>query len=206
MRALAEEGRAYFILAGYWTVYRAAVLEAHSPLRNLGDILRLGPLDPAAAHELTTRPMTALGLGYDPPTLVDQLLAETGRRANLIAIACSSLIDTLDAKSRAFTPAQLDRVLFAPGFNPLRQQLQYWREIPLDRQVVRAALGEPPTPTELADRLRAAAVAFTPEDLETSLERLELGYVLVRGEDGRLHIPVPLLRRMVEEETRTPIA
>ncbi|HEX2569524.1 MAG TPA: hypothetical protein VH877_08190 [Polyangia bacterium] len=205
MRALAEEGRAYFILAGYWTVYRAAVLEAHSPLRNFGEVLRLGPLDRAAAHELATRPMAALGLGYDPPALVDQLLAETGCRANLIAIACASLIDILDAQSRVYTQAQLDRVLFAPGFNPLRQQLQYWREIPLDRQVVRAALGDPPTPTELAERLRTAAVPFAPADLEASLERLELGYVLIRGEDGRLRIPVPLLQRMVEEEAHASV-
>lgn len=50
LRAVAEEGTAYFVLSGFWGLFRAAVFDTNSPLRNFGELIRLGPLDETAAR------------------------------------------------------------------------------------------------------------------------------------------------------------
>src|SRR6185503_19611571 len=95
LRALAEEGRAYFVLAGFWELYRAVVLDEKQPLRNFGEHLRLEPLDARAALALVTEPMTALSLQWDAPSTPDLLVEQAGRRANLLVLACKALVESL---------------------------------------------------------------------------------------------------------------
>ena len=102
LRAVAEEGSAYFVLAGFWGLFRAAVFDNNSPLRNFGELMRLGPLDAAAARNLVTRPMQSLGVTVDP-AVVDGILEQTGRRANLLVLACQGLVERLTAEQRAVT-------------------------------------------------------------------------------------------------------
>jgi hypothetical protein len=140
-------------------------------------------------------------LGFKHPLILDA----TGCRANLVSIACSQLIRTLDARSRQFTRPQVEQVLRGEDSSPLRDELQYWRSAPLDRALVHAALlhkddHDAPLRDELVARLKAAGLQPDGRDLDASLERLELGYVLIRGEGGRLRIPVPLLAWLVQEE------
>lgn len=44
-RNLSEEGHCYFILAGFWRLYQAAVLDYHSPLKNFGEMIILTELE-----------------------------------------------------------------------------------------------------------------------------------------------------------------
>lgn len=200
MRALAEEGRAYFILAGFWDLYRAVVFDEKQPLRNFGEQLRIGPLDERAALALVTEPMAALGLSWDSPETTAHLLAQAGLRANLLVLACKGMIESLPRDTRTLTREHLERVLREDP--DLRDQGRRWRgEMPLYRAVVRQALllGRP-TREEIREALKARGAVLRGEDFDRALDHRELSYVLVPDGDGRLHCPVPLMQRFIESE------
>jgi WD40 repeat protein len=200
MRALAEEGRAYFILAGFWDLYRAVVLDEKQPLRNFGEHLRLEPLDPRAALALVTEPMTALGLQWDAPSTPEFLVEQAGRRANLLVLACKALVESLPPDTHVLTREHLERVLRED--KDLRDQGRRWRgDHPLHRAVVRQALllGRP-TREEVRQALASRGADIRSVDFDEAMDHRELSYVLVPDGEGRLHCPVPLMQRYIESE------
>jgi WD40 repeat protein len=200
LRALAEEGRAYFVLAGFWELYRAVVLDEKQPLRNFGEHLRLEPLDAKAAMALVTEPMTALGLQWDAATTVEYLLEQAGRRANLLVLACKALVDSLPSEVHTLTREHVERVLRED--KDLRDQGRRWRgDHPLHRAVVRQALvlGKP-TRDEVRQALKARGADIRSTDFDEAMDHRELSYVLVPDSEGRLYCPVPLMQRYIESE------
>jgi hypothetical protein len=202
LRALAEEGLAYFVFTGFDELYRTALLDQKSPLRNFGEIIRLGPLDRMSAKALATEPMIALRLGYDNDDTVDLILEQTGCRANLISFTCAGLIEKLgkelDPTKRVLTRAYVESVLAED--RRLWGELQYWRTSPpFDRLVLRLFLDDgAATRAQLASKLRDLAIDVKP--LAESLDRLELGYLLVSEANGNLHCPVPLLDQSLRRQ------
>ncbi|WP_289241142.1 hypothetical protein [Delftia sp.] len=77
LRALSEEGRCWFMLAGFWDLYAAALLDYQSPLRN-GDILAIGGLEPSAYQALATEPLRRLRVGYANDALAERLIEASG--------------------------------------------------------------------------------------------------------------------------------
>jgi WD40 repeat protein len=200
MRALAEEGRAYFILAGFWDLYRAVVLDEKQPLRNFGEHLRLEPLDPRSAVALVTEPMTALSLQWDAPSTPELLVEQTGRRANLLVLACKALVESLPPDTHVLTREHLERVLRED--KDLRDQGRRWRgDHPLHRAVVRQALllGRP-IREEVRQALKARDADIRSADFDEAMDHRELSYVLVPDGEGRLYCPVPLMQRYIESE------
>ena len=61
MRRLSAGGNCHFIIAGFWQLYEVVHLTYHAPLRNFGETLTLGGLEPEAAHALLREPMEVLG-------------------------------------------------------------------------------------------------------------------------------------------------
>lgn len=200
MRALAEEGRAHFILAGFWDLYRAVVLDEKQPLRNFGEQLRLEPLDARSALALITDPMAALGLHWDAPSTTEFLVEQAGRRANLIVLACKALVDSLPPDTHVLTRENLERALRED--KDLRDQSRRWRgDHPLHRAVVRQALllGKP-TREEVRQALKVRGADIRSSDFDEAMDHRELSYVLVPDGDGRLYCPVPLMQRYIESE------
>jgi len=98
-RSLSHEGRCYFILAGFWSLYHHVfTADYQSPVKNFGEIIHIGALEKNACRELATKPMAALNFSYDSDSLAERIITETGQRANLIAIACDQLIRSMDIK------------------------------------------------------------------------------------------------------------
>ncbi|ATB42783.1 hypothetical protein CYFUS_008262 [Cystobacter fuscus] len=200
MRALSEEGRAYFVLAGFWDLYQAVVLDERQPLRNFGEHLRLEPLDARSALALVTEPLAALGLPWDAPTTPEHLLQQAGCRANLLVLACKALVETLPPEAHVLTRAHLERVLHED--KDLRDQCRRWRgDHPLHRAVVRQALlRDRPTRDEVRQALKARGTNISAVDFDEAMDHRELSYVLVPDGEGRLYCPVPLMRRYIESE------
>jgi WD40 repeat protein len=200
MRALAEEGRSYFILAGFWDLYRAVVLDEKQPLRNFGEHIRLAPLDARPAVDLVTKPMTALGLQWDAPSTSEFLVEQAGRRANLLVLACKALVESLPPDTHVLTREHLERVFRED--KDLRDQGRRWRgDHPLHRAVVRQALllGRP-TRAEVRQALTARGADIRSVDFDEAMDHRELSYVLVPDGEWRLYCPVPLMQRYIESE------
>ncbi len=183
MRALSEEGRCYFILAGYWTLYETVALDSRSPLRNFGEVLEVGPLEADACRTLATKPMQGLNIRYESEVLVEHLIQVTGQRANLIATACNDLLQRIDPTTRVISGEQLAETLDS---NAIQERLAGWegttdedRGRQLDRIIVYATLAQ--TESTLPDNSNDTTPAsdspsFTLEDVLQHLKRLDLHF------------------------------
>jgi hypothetical protein len=200
-RNLSEQGLAYFVFAGFWSLYFAASQDYQSPLKNFGASHVIGALEPAACREMVTKPMAALNIRFEDDALIEQLIAATGGRANLVAITCNAILKGLDPGSRVITAADLNRGLADPD---LREALGGWGQLGddaaasrLDQAIVYAMVDSDGfSRGELMDRLDAVGLAFQPEQLQQSLLRLDLAFIL--GEqDGCFSYRVPLFRDMI---------
>ncbi|OEZ00980.1 MULTISPECIES: ATP-binding protein [Stenotrophomonas] len=196
LRALSEEGRCHFMLAGFWDLYEAVTLDFASPLRNFGDVIHVGSLEEDACRALATVPMARLGVHYASPDLPNRLVAACGHRANLVAITCQQLLSQLGRGQRVLDARQVHAALVS---EPVIDALAGWARLSpdpaacrIDRIVVYqvataqlAASGERGiTLVELLATFDAAGVRIDPEQVRHALARLQLAYVIRREADG----------------------
>ncbi len=205
LRALADEHPVRFVLAGFWELHHAAYLEHHSPIRNFAEPIPLGPLDEKAARELATVPMEPLGIRWASEEVLAELLERTGRRPNLVSLACDACIRALDPLGgREITAEMLRAVLdltddsgrdVASSFASLfALSGKEHRANALDRMLLFAAVDLPSfSSEELRARLAAAGADVPVHELRLSLDRLSLAYAVLRTA-GRYAWPVPLVR------------
>ncbi|MFG6109818.1 hypothetical protein [Stenotrophomonas nematodicola] len=217
LRAISEEGRCHFMLAGFWDLYEAVTLDFASPLRNFGEVIHVGGLEEAACQALATEPMARLGVHFSAPELPRRLVAACGRRANLVAIVCQQLLAQLGRGERVIDATHLHAALVA---EPVFDALAGWARLTpdaeanrIDRIVVyRVACAQLSGTGERSvglDELLAdfdgAGVRIDPEALRRALARLQLAYVIRREDDGpRFVFAVPLFATQFQgEEART---
>lgn len=195
MRALSEEGRCHFLLAGFWDLYAAAALDYQSPLRNFGEVISVGGLEPEACRELATVPLAVLNLRFSDDALVERLVAQSGHRANLVAILCQECLEALDRGGSVIEAADVERALASQA---VLDALAGWgrlshdeRASRLDRIVVYRVAGQGSTTlADMVELLRPQA-DIDVETLRRSFSRLQLAYVLERqGEQFRFAVPL----------------
>jgi WD40 repeat protein len=204
LRALSEEGRAHFILAGFWSLYQQAVQDYQSPLKNFGSVLTIGALEREACRALAFEPMEHLGVGWESVDLVEKLIDRTGQRANLISIACHQALHALGPGQRTITAANLNAVLEGSA---IRNELIDWgnlgeteRDSRIDRIVVYASIArESFSLADLLSSIEQAGFAADPEVVKSSLARLELAFVLARHGNEYTY-QVPLQRDLIRAD------
>jgi hypothetical protein len=211
LRAISEGGLCHFMLAGFWDLYEATALDFASPIRNFGEVIRLGALEPEACLALATEPLRSLGIGYANELLPARIVEACGGRANLVAICCQQLIEGLESGERRISAAAVERVLAGEA---VADALAGWsrlspdpRDCALDRSIVyriaRAhAHGE--HGLALAAWLRELAevgVDVPAESVRHAFARLGLAYVLLREDDAEhWRFAVPLLAKQFRGE------
>ncbi len=202
LRALSEEGRCWFMLAGFWDLYATAVLDYQSPLRNFGEVLAIGGLERDACRELATEPLRKLRLGFDNERLVDRLIDASGQRANLVAILCQECLEALAPGERVIEARHLTQALASQA---VQDALAGWGRLShdeaacrLDRIVVyhTAKAGQTSLVT-LAQLLQSHGITGDAQALRQSLARLQLAYVL-RKQDALYRFAIPLLQDQFE--------
>ncbi len=206
LRRLSEEGRAFFIIAGFWSLYRSIGFDFHSPLRNFGELIVLEDLEPDASRRLITKPMAALGLSYASDDDIDTIRTKTGGRANLMAIACDTILKGLRPEVRIIGA---DSVASALASDAILSALQGWQSLSgeskprancIDQIVVFAtASTESFDVPELQRILQGVNISISAADLQESLARLEIGFILKRHADRRYRYRVPLLVDLIRE-------
>ena len=210
LRALSEEGRCWFMLAGFWDLYAAALLDYQSPLRNFGDILAIGGLEPSACQALATEPLRRLRVGYANDALAERLIEASGRRANLVAILCQECLQALGPDERVIEERHLRQALES---QPVQDALVGWGRLSTDEQACRldriavyhTAQQGHTSLTALDALVQAHGATGQAQALRRSLARLQLAYVLRRDETHGLHdaryvFTIPLLQRQFEPQ------
>ncbi len=207
LRSLSEEGVCHFILAGFWDLYEAIALDFASPIRNFGEVIRLGGLEVEACRELATEPLRRLGVRFATDELVDRLVTACGQRANLVAMACQHALEGLERGERVISAEAIERALRCDA---IADALAGWsrltpepRDCALDRAIVyRVAqcgrqAGAGLALADWMDELDAAAARVPAESVRRAFARLQLAFVLQRDESSeqwRFAVPLQALQ------------
>jgi WD40 repeat protein len=195
--ALAEEGTTYFVLAGFWDLFQAAAFDTGSPIPNLGELVRLGPLAPEATTKLVRQSMKAHGLTVEKDAIA-RIIEATGCRANLATLVCQGLLKQISREIKTVQLADVEHVLDTD--QTLHKELMYWKSEPTERAVGHVALSlTHPTRKAIEARLKAAGISLDDSELDRAFARLELGYVLLHQHEhgvDRWICPVPLIARI----------
>lgn len=193
LRALSEEGHCNFMLAGFWDLYQATTLDFASPIRNFGEVISLGALEPEACIALATEPLQRLGIRFEHPALVHELVSACGYRANLVAIVCQHALQQLARGERLLHATHLQQAMHSEA---LQDALAGWarlspepRACAVDRIIVyrlaQAALVSALAPVQLPELLAGLrAYAIDAEMLRASMLRLQLAYIVRREGEG----------------------
>ena len=202
-RALSEEGRCFFILAGFWELYEAALLDYHSPLQNFAKPVIVGELENDACRRLATEPMDWLGIHYADPTLVEQIVTLTGQRANLIALACDEMLKAIGPRRvlnsedvhQALSSAMMESAL--SGWTRLTSDEA---EARLDRMIVYGTVQQTRfSLEEITGILQNHGMSIDPERLNQSSARLKLAFILRETEMG-FEYCVPLFQQLLRKK------
>lgn len=204
LRALSEEGRCWFMLAGFWDLYASAVLDYQSPLRNFGEVLNIGALEEAACGELASVPLRQLRLGFASDALVAEVVRASGQRANLVAIICQECLEALEPGARVIEGRHLQRALASQA---VQDAMAGWGRLSndenacqLDRIIVYyIALNGSISFAALIELFERQAVRVEIRALEQSFSRLVLAFVLRRN-GHRYHFAIPLFALQFEPQ------
>ncbi len=204
LRQLSESGHCSFILAGFWHLYDYSVLDYQSPLKNFGEVMQLGALENDACRDLITQPMENMGIRYASNALVNDLIEQTGQRANLISIACNEILKQLGKTQRVIEAGDIHRALQSDS---ITRAMEGWKNLSgiaeddrIDRIIVYSMImQEKFSLGELVATVETHGFSLRISALERSLARLELAFILQR--DGQYYAwRVPLFTERLREQ------
>jgi hypothetical protein len=204
-RKLSQEGDAMFILAGFWTLYEYVTLDYQSPLQNFGKLMVLGGLEVEACKELMVEPMRRIGIGYEDESIVDETIKLCGYRANYIATVCDEVLKALE--TTVIRKVDVEEALESIA---VTNMLLGWGELSakeesnrIDRFIVYLSIGkESFRLSDIVDALDELGLAVEIEEVNKSLDRLVLAYIL-KERKGNYTYLIPLFQeRLLEKDLK----
>ncbi|MDM8562612.1 AAA family ATPase, partial [Candidatus Marithioploca araucensis] len=105
LRQFSEDGSCYFILAGFWELFKNT-LDHQSPIHNFAKsisekskpYIEITSLESEDCQKMITEPMKLFGI--DSTEVVEEIITVTGGRANLIAMICDQIVQTAPENSK----------------------------------------------------------------------------------------------------------
>ena len=209
-RKLNQEGKASFILAGFWELYFHATSDNQSPLNNFGELMILEGLEKEACRELMVEPMRRIGVSYANEEMIENLIVYAGQRPNVLAIICSRVLQQLEGET--IEQEDIERVLQNPKNTLAIYKLKRWENMSLDthknrldRAIVYLTLNRETFCLEEVElALKERGVEIDVNLINESLERLVLGYVLLE-ERGVYGYVIPLFKDKLQESGKVEV-
>ncbi|SFV64662.1 hypothetical protein MNB_SV-12-107 [hydrothermal vent metagenome] len=197
MRSLSEKNNASFILAGFWETYRYTFFDYQSPIKNFASIFELEELEYEACIGLATKPMKSLGLGYESQESVEWMIARLGQRANLIQIVCDYLVENIGTSKKIITKEDIAKALknekLLKFFNDWNEMSTDSKEQWIDRVVLYGTIAKGRFDDgDLQELIKRYGLEINSNELDKSLVRLRLGYIIRKEDDGGYVYRVPL--------------
>lgn len=204
LRSFSEEGHGHFILAGFWNLYQATILDYHSPLKNFGEVITLGGLETDACRDLIVKPLHSLNIQMASETLIQKLIYVTGKRANLIALICNEMLKNLDMIARTLGEKE---VIEALNSSEVQENVSGWEQFTsdpqanhLDRLIIYATIRERKFTLFSLLKILENYGDYSLEAINRSLERLTLGFVIRQDMQQCYTYCVPLFQERLLQE------
>jgi hypothetical protein len=202
LRALSNEHKAHFILAGERQLRSAIHHDSKSPLFNLANEIALGPLDFHSVQELVLSPMKQLELEFeDEQAIVNAIWQFTAGHPSVVQSLCKRLIHRLnDQGSRRITLEDVQAVIEDRRFQQEDFLETYWEQAtPLEVLITLLMAGNEKlrNQADIGEALeKRCHILPTAQQVDEALTRLVvLRAILVSTSDG-YQFKVPAFARV----------
>ncbi|MDQ7084410.1 MAG: hypothetical protein Q9M36_05555 [Sulfurovum sp.] len=188
-------------MAGFWEIYQYTYFDYQSPLKNFGTQFELEELEWEACISLATLPMRSLGLAYENDAIVEGMISSVGQRANLIQKVCEHLIENIAQTQKIITQEDISKAL---KDSKLLELFQDWNQLStepkeqwIDRVVLYSTIEQNSfDDRDLQETIKKYTLNINSNELDKSLARLRLGYIIKKENDGYSY-RVPIFREWV---------
>ncbi|MDM8557640.1 AAA family ATPase [Candidatus Parabeggiatoa sp. HSG14] len=202
LRQFSEDGSCYFVLAGFWELFKNSV-DHQSPIHNFAKsiseeskaYIKITALESKACKEMITKPMKLFGI--DSTEVVEEIITVTGGRANLIAMICDQIVQTAPENGK------ITEILSALQSLEIYKALAGWVRLTkdeehnrLDRIIVYSTVEKGEFTREDLDLKQ---FPLPPNWMNDSLLRLEIAFIIKRI-GNKYDYCVPLFRDMLLEQ------
>ena len=204
-RSLSQEGKAYFIMAGFWELYHQAIYDYQSPIKNFGEIITIDKLEEDACYKLLVQPMIALNIVYKNKEDIPRIINSLGHRANLIATVANKIIGDLEPYRFEIDSKDIEKALLSRN---VMENFNSWEDLSnddfksdIDKFIIYSTItSDSFTIRDIIDFFKKLEVdKVTIDDIKESLDRLELSYILKRTEQNYAYT-IPLFQQYLQRE------
>lgn len=210
LRKLSQEGYISFIMAGFWELYYQITRDNQAPIKNFGELIVLGGLEREACRDMMIEPMKSLGIEWEDGT-IDFVIDKCGSRVNLIAIICKELLEKIEG-----TKIRREHIDMVLEDRRIEDSMKSWEALSGDllndtfnRLVVYLTINEESFRLkDVVDKFKSIElnnifddinIRVTAKDIENSLTRLEIGYIL-ENRRGNYSYIVPIFKDKLLEQ------
>lgn len=204
-RSIANEGYARFVFCGY-NVLSERIKNRMSPMYNLFELVRLGPLKRIDARELVRQPMSRIGVEFDKDDVIDQILELGSTVPWLLQYMCQLLVEQLEDRrgERRISRACVNEVYNCPAFSKAMTESITDENMPvLMRLVIYLAVQSERDELherEIFEAARKATYNSSFSDIRKALDYLAATYVFRKiGDCYRFYLP-QVKRKLRETE------
>ena len=127
LREMSEEKYAFFVLAGFWQLYKDTS-EYQSPLLNFGEMIEIGELEIDACRNLITQPMKSMDINFESQELIEEIIFQLGQKAQLISLICHVLVEIASNSSDKYCITKKD-IKNALNHYKITEELGKWTEL-----------------------------------------------------------------------------
>ena len=204
-RSLSQEGKAYFIMAGFWELYHQATYDYQSPIKNFGEIITIDKLEEDACYKLLFQPMMALNIVYKNEDDIPKIINFLGHRANLIATVANKIIGNLEPCRSEIYSKDVDKALLS---REIMENFNSWENLSnddfksdIDKFIIYSTITlNSFTIRKIINFFKKLEVdKVTIDEIKESLDRLELSYILKRTEQNYSYT-IPLFQRYLQKK------
>ena len=192
LREMSEEKYAFFILAGFWQLYKSK-WEQQSPLLNFGDSIEIGELEFDACRELIRKPMQIMHIEFKDERLIENIIYKLGQKAQLISLMCNILVEIASNNNSDRYYITENDILRAFEDKRLKEELGKWikleenEEIKLLIKIIVYSMLQNDTfdLSDIQTFLQKQNIYINYKKIEDALQILELGFIL--KEENRIY-------------------
>jgi len=183
-KELNSQKNVFFIMTGFWTLYKEISLEGNSPLKGFAKVKYISDsLDVKLASAMINDYMQLLKIKFESTEMVDDIIHQTGGKLELINLISHQLLKEVNNETKVITREGLEKVLISKGITDYIDNLNSF-DNPLEQIIIYGMLKKDSFSIKDVDFfLNDCAIDISLKEIKYPLKKLEIYDIIYEKDD-----------------------
>ncbi|HHH53393.1 MAG TPA: ATP-binding protein [Bacteroidetes bacterium] len=175
-KELSSQKNVFFIMAGFWTLYKEINLKEKSFLKGFANVKNISDsLDFKLASDMINTYMKILKIEFESKNIIDDIINQTGGKLDLINLISHELLKEVNYETKIITKKDLRKVLISKKITEYIDNLDKFNDNTLERIIIYGMLKKDTFGIEdVRVFLNDYAIDITVNDIRCYLKKLEI--------------------------------